>query len=40
MSDELEDVVARAGCRTWWINAQLRKEWRKLIEDVKTKPKI
>jgi hypothetical protein len=31
MCDELEEVVARAGCRTWRINAQARTEWRKLI---------
>jgi hypothetical protein len=40
MSDELEEVVARAGCRTRRINAQARNGWRKLIEDVKAKPRI
>jgi hypothetical protein len=40
MCDELEEVVARAGCRTWRINAQARKEWRKLIEDVKAKRRM
>jgi len=40
MCDELEEVVARAGCRTWRINAQTRKEWRKVIEDAKVKPRM
>lgn len=40
MSDELEEVVARAGCRTWRINAQVRKKRRKLIEDVTAKPRM
>jgi hypothetical protein len=40
MCDELEEIVAWAGCRTWRINAQARKEWQKLIEDVKAKPRM
>ena len=34
--DELEEDVARVGCRNWRINAQSREEWRKLIEEVKS----
>jgi hypothetical protein len=37
--DELEEVVARAGC-IGRINAQTRKEWQKVIEDAKAKPRM
>jgi hypothetical protein len=34
--DEVEEDVARVGCRNWTINPQSREEWRKLIEEVKS----
>jgi hypothetical protein len=33
--DEIEDV-ARVGCRNWRLSAQLREDWRKAIEEVKS----
>jgi hypothetical protein len=36
--DELEEDVARFGCRNWRLNVQSREEWRKLFEKVKSHP--
>jgi hypothetical protein len=36
--DELEEDVARVGCRNWRSNALSREQWRNLIEEVKSHP--
>jgi hypothetical protein len=36
--DELEEDVARVGCRNRRLNALSREEWRKLTEEVKSHP--
>jgi hypothetical protein len=36
--DELEEDVARVGCRNWRLNAQSREEWRKLTEELRSHP--
>jgi hypothetical protein len=38
--DELEEDVARVGCRNWRLSAQSREEWRKLIKGVTPHPGI
>jgi hypothetical protein len=38
--DELEEDVARVGCRNWRLNALSRDQWRKLTEEVKSHPEM
>jgi hypothetical protein len=36
--DELEEDVARVGCRNWRLNADPREEWQKRFEEVMSHP--
>jgi hypothetical protein len=37
--DEVEKDVARAGCRNYRLTAQSKEKWRKLVEEVKSRPR-